>query len=58
MKKRFILFGLAIVLAFGSVIAQAGLGDDSIDPTCSYDKCPGGWSMCCTQGGVTLYNKA
>jgi len=27
-------------------------------PTCDYKVCPGGNQFCCTQGGVTLYNRA
>ncbi|MCI0693960.1 hypothetical protein L0337_18385 [candidate division KSB1 bacterium] len=58
MRKLIGYLQIALLLVAIALPVVGILYDEAaaVAPECNYTVCPGGGSMCCTEGGVTLYN--
>lgn len=57
MKKKILFLASACVLGtFASFVSLNSTKASA--PLCDFVRCPGGSQSCCTEDGVTLYNKA
>lgn len=56
MKKKILFFVSACIL--GTIASFVSLNSTKASgPSCDYEICPGGNQSCCSEAGVTLYNK-
>jgi hypothetical protein len=58
--RKFIVSSLAVVaLAAGGFVVYTAQAQTPADaPVCNYQVCPDGDQLCCSEGGVSLYNRA